>query len=344
MTDVDLSKTTHGEEEAFLLFKHKFELLSPPPKIPVVSGGLGTQFWIYFIVSMAQVVLAALRTADQFYKAAFLSGNGDMFAKFEAIISLVAIEGGLVVLATLRAANKKHYSERSSVIGMVMMAAISTLAGLGQSINLVENVNPDILLYLQYVLAIVLGVGVTIIALIGGDVLGGLIVKTSERIEGAEDKYTDDLRKYNDGLLSAWNKSAERKISRGEITGASSSFSRTNERTSNLINAGQSEKKDRVLKYVDEVSAKEGRVPGPSEISREVGVAKSYAHSIISHVNNNGRNKVTVPDVRDMTHEERMDIAKLSVEETMSTFHVTQITAENWRKWLYDNGYSIKFL
>jgi len=108
------------------------------------------------------------------------------------------------------------------------------------------------------------------------------------------------------------------------------------ERTQNRTRSDIGNKKSEVIEFVKKIEEEEKRTPGPTEVSKEVGVAKSYAHSVLAFM------KPEVADIKKMGKEERENTAKLSSEEIMAAYHVTQKTADNWRIWLYNNGYSIK--
>lgn len=54
----------------------------------------------------------------------------------------------------------------------------------------------------------------------------------------------------------------------------------------NLINAGSTEVRDRIVEYIQATWANETRVPGPTETSEALGVSKSYASTVITEWRN----------------------------------------------------------
>jgi len=57
-------------------------------------------------------------------------------------------------------------------------------------------------------------------------------------------------------------------------------------RTSGLKNNGQYAKREAIYTYAQRVMVNEGRMPGPSEVSRELGVAKGYASEVLADMRN----------------------------------------------------------
>jgi hypothetical protein len=287
---MNLEELTQREIQAFEAFKEKHVQLHPLPEPPSVRG-LGWQFYALVMTSLAAVVLAALRTAFQFYRAAQLGGN-DTLALVEAAAVIFAIEGGIVIYSAIRSVSNKRISTRMLGWGIFFMVAISTVAGLGQSLNLVENLDPQFKIIFDYVLSFVIGIGASALAWIGGEVLGGQIALAASRSEKDHERYQQELENYNDSMLRSWNSSPERKIARGELTDHVRSVfgDRTNSAEqrakSNLKNAGSNEQRNRILAYIEEVFSQDEIVPGPTEIAANLGVSKGYAHQVLQEWRN----------------------------------------------------------
>lgn len=215
---MDLEGLSTQEQEAFTLYREKYSLQHPPPERGATAA-LGWQFYLLLLTSLASVVLASLRTADMFYRAAYLGGNRPL-ALAEAVAVLLAIEGGIVVYSAIRAQAKGNYGLTKLLFGIVVMVLISTFAGLGQSLNLIENISPQIKLYFEYALTLVIGVGASVVAWIGGEVLGGQIALVGSKQEKMDETFASDLRGWEESLLRSWNASPERKIVRKDIVQA----------------------------------------------------------------------------------------------------------------------------
>ncbi len=285
---MDLEALSQQEEEAFALYRRRFVQQHPPPS-EKEAGGLGWKFVALLITSLGAVALATLRTMDIFYNAALLSGNM-YIAVGEAVAVIVAIEGGIVVWSAVRASSKGDVGLGKLGFGIILAVLISTFAGLGQSLHLIDNINPVVLEYFQYALTITIGIGASLIAWIGGEVLGGQLAQAAERKENAHLSYRERAGSYNEKLLASWNRSPERKMVRGELTsGSVVPNDRTNNRTAFLKNAGSTEQRDRILDYIEQVEKSDGYLPGPSEVAQKVGTAKSYAHQVIGEYKANGR-------------------------------------------------------
>jgi len=212
---MNLEELTQRETDAFELYRDKYELQHTIPE-PPSTRGLGWQFYLLVLTSLAAVILAALRTAEQFYLAASLSGS-PIFSLAEAIAAMIAIEGGIVIYAAIRAENNKKVSNSTLGIGIFLMVLISTFAGLGQSLRLIDNINTELMIYFQYALSIVIGVGASALAWIGGEVLGSQIAKVGTYSEIAYDHYQQEVENYNNRLLASWNNSLERRSIRGDF-------------------------------------------------------------------------------------------------------------------------------
>lgn len=213
------------EQQAFEVHIQSYKRLNPMPR-PRKVDGIGWQFWIALPVTVSQIVLAAMRTAAIFYAAASLSGFGNMFALVEASAVMLAVEGGLVVYSAIRAANnaKSKSAEQLDAYntrlawGIGFMVVVSVLAGLGQSIGLIEYIDVRVLTGFQYTLSLVIGVGASVIAWIGGEVLGTQIAKVGIAREEAMAEYKEEMEKYWDGLRSSWERSQERKYIRQPLS------------------------------------------------------------------------------------------------------------------------------
>lgn len=208
MTNID--DLVQDEEHAFEAFKHKYLLQHPIKDKPRIVG-LNWMFWIVLFVSGAQILLAALRTASIFYKAAELGGSVPL-AWAEAVLAVISVEMGLVIYSAIRAAKKKELSRDTSMMAILLMVAISVFAGLSQSINLITGIDPQFLRTIQYCVSFTIGIGASIIAWVGGDALGTQISAVNINSAQNDDEYDQYLDDVNARMLSAWSRSKEKQI------------------------------------------------------------------------------------------------------------------------------------
>lgn len=213
---MDLSELSQNEREAFELYKQRYREQHPPPRFRGAVG-LDWRFFAILATSIGALGLATLRTMDIFYEAALLSGN-PYLAIAEAFFVILAIEGGIVVWSAVRASKRQNTSDAKLGFGILMAVLISVFAGLGQSLHLIENIDPTVLRYFQYALTIIIGVGASLVAWIGGDVLGEQVAQAGERREDASLSHRERMREYQNKLLASWQRSAERKMVRGDLS------------------------------------------------------------------------------------------------------------------------------
>lgn len=201
-------------EEAFVVWREQYIRTHPIREKPK-NASLGWMFWFMMLILVSQILLAALRTSDIFYVAAYESSGNTILAFSEAGLAIMAIEVGMVFYA-VQDTIRKHVTEeiKGSVPVMFVMLGISIGAGLLQSISIVENINPQFLLYLQYAVSISIGVGASFVAYIGGKYLGAQIVLRQNEQNQLDEEYQLYLDEYNAAMVRSWNASKERKIAR----------------------------------------------------------------------------------------------------------------------------------
>jgi len=189
-----------------------------PPSERRASVNLGWKFWIIAVVCLAQILLAALRTAEVFYDAALISSGNSVLAISEAFLAILAVEVGMVVYAAIDAVRKNKTDEiGGAMLSIIIMLGISMAAGLLQSISIVVNIDPTLLKWLQYGVSISTGVGASFIAFIGGKYLGTQIVmRDAEQFE-IDDEYKTVMEEYNASMLRSWQSSKEYKIARSGL-------------------------------------------------------------------------------------------------------------------------------
>lgn len=284
-----------NEVEAFEDFREKYRVMHPPPRRPNPAR-LDWKFWLVLLVVPAQILLAALRTASIFFKAAELGGS-ETLAYAEAVLAIMAVEVALVVYSAIKAARRNTISDWVMNFGIVLMVGISVFAGLSQSIHLIDGIDPQTLRYLQYGVSLMVGIGASVIAWIGGEILGAQVAVMGIRNAELMAEYDDEREEYNDRVIASWNASHERKIARAEIVeevrslpSVRSNRSVFNERQNEQNEQGaffdrafstskprSSPKTEEVFAFLNEEFYKSNEVPGPREIERQLDVSLGTA-------------------------------------------------------------------
>lgn len=285
MSEIDLIlDITEDESNAFGAYKDKYASMKPPPRRPGASG-LGWQFWVTVPCALSAIILAALRTANIFYKAALLSDLGDFFSLVEAFVAMLAIEGGLVAYAAIRSDRKAQDEDIRAIRqhdtrlfwAIILMVLVSVVAGLGQSATVVDNMGIAWANRIQYALFLVTGIGASLIAWIGGEVLGSQVALAGIENEKRMTDWREQMESYMTGLRSSWSRSQERKMVRGEL--AESSVSSFGRRTSRVLPNSQ-QVRDEIIAYIENVLNQEGRTPAQVEVVEATGRSKSYVNEV----------------------------------------------------------------
>jgi hypothetical protein len=208
----DLTLLAEEEIRGFRIFREKYRALNPPPTRPSPVKQ-GWEFTAYILVSVASVLLASMRTAEQFYRAAAFSAN-PILGFIEAFLAIFTVESGIVVYAAVLASRSKKISQWVLVLGIILLSAISITAGLGQSLHLATELDPIFIRYTEYALLLLIGPGASVAALIGGHILGQQIAMAAQEYENMLKEYEANLEEYNNRIKRAWDRSGERKVVR----------------------------------------------------------------------------------------------------------------------------------
>lgn len=236
------------------------------PRPPKKSLGLGWAFWAAVSVAVAAIVLAALRTAHSFYLAAVLSTQvygveSPLLTAFmsytEAAAAMLAIEGGIVYGAVKRAKFNGKINPRVSTIYIGMLVLISIIAGLGQSLPLVLGLPEDIMAGFSWILAIVLGVGASVIAWLSGEMLGVEMLKFEEARRNIEAAFQRASTKWLSDARTHWYEAGKAK---------------------------QDDSPSRIRTYVDQVVFGKGVVPTAGEIGKALGLTEGYVRGVMEEM------------------------------------------------------------
>ena len=270
------------ENQAYIAFRKKYHLQNPAPQKPVALSisNVGLQFFLYLATSLASLGLAAMRTSDAFYQVASKSTGSWLFSPSEALLAVLAVEGGMIVYSSAKAiregSDKVKVSGFMASTGVAIMLLISTLAGTNQSIAIIDNIPPSIVNITLYSLAIALGVGVSFIAYIGGEVIGQQVVIVSKTYEKKLAEYAVAFTAYMEHLNASWKVSPERKHARnGEVY--SSVDTEPNKRPFGGREPVQTRK---IFSYMDDTWTQDNRIASFHEVVAETGAPKSSASEI----------------------------------------------------------------
>lgn len=169
---------------------------------------LGWEFWTAMGTSFAGLTLAAFRTAQAFFLAAVF--KGDFFlALAESFAAVFAIEGSVVLFALQQAREKNKTDAKSSQWGLWVAFSVSVLAGLFQSMNIILTPNDTVSLLLSWTLVVAMGVGATVIAWLGGDILGVHLVRLELVRKEAKEQFIRTVHSYRANMLKEWRSSLE---------------------------------------------------------------------------------------------------------------------------------------
>lgn len=213
----NLEQFANTEIEAYRLFTEKYRLQYPEPQPPerITWKDAGPMYFLKIITTVAVVLLAAMRTAEQFYNVASINNQG-MFPYFEAFLAVLGLEGLLVVLAAGNASKRKEINQFWSNLGIILILSISLIAGFGQSIVAIPEI-PE-MLYNSFSIALSIALAsASIVAYIGGEIIGQELARMEIDYQKAIKLYREGTESYNGSLIAAWNRSEERKIARSDV-------------------------------------------------------------------------------------------------------------------------------
>lgn len=216
---MDYQEYAQKEREAYAAFKKSYEEKHPKPRLGAGEALKSDPlFWYLLLVSIASILLASFRTADIFFQSAAnaqMTILGVNIAVLESAVALFAIEGGMVAYSiSLSRKNGTVHGTTWYYIGIVMLAAISVVAGLGQSITLTPNPPEWLVGFLQYGLIIMIGPGAALSAVIAGHIIGSRIGEVQAKNDSGYEQWKAEVAEWHDRLNSSWN------ANKGRIVGA----------------------------------------------------------------------------------------------------------------------------
>jgi hypothetical protein len=298
--------TAAREAEAYELFSQRYDREFPKPPAPSVTmmKTIGWQFVSIVVQSIFAITLAALRTADMFFTAA--AGTNITVQYAEAVAAVGAIELGIVIFATIKSEienSKTELTDLKSALkidlrllwtGIIACVVISVIAGLGVSF---KGFGLDVE-WLTWIVAIVMGIGASLVAWVSGDILGAMLARWSNASALANLQHDEKLTDREAKKRGMWEAAPERSIARSELVELKEFL--TNQRNANKparapkaapaplptpqprkTSTRSNEVREKIYNYMDRTLAAEQRYAGPSELMKELGVAKGYASDVI---------------------------------------------------------------
>jgi hypothetical protein len=206
-----------NEQEAYENWSIAYETIHPKPEYPKQFdfSQIGLIFKIKVITTISLMLLVALRTGSQFYLAA-ASSTGVGLGWIEAGLAILGIEGLLLALAYERGRRRKALSEWQEMAGILLLIAISVMAGLSQSISVIDVLNQQIYQWITWGLGISLTLA-SVAAYLGGEMIGQQIGDIDGQYERNVEEYKRELEGYGQHKNAAWDASDERKVIRKDI-------------------------------------------------------------------------------------------------------------------------------
>lgn len=287
-----IAASTDKEIQAFRNFRRFYEEIFPYPTAVRVrmQEVLGWKIWAALIQSAFSIALAAMRTANMFYRVAVSSSP--ILATAEAVAAVGAVEGGVVIFAAIRSEMQNRVDDEGVKIhaavwqlwlGELLGIAISVVAGLGLTFIGLGNVAR---FSLSWWLGVILGAGASLIAAISGEIIGSTLSSLSNASAAASRAFKLEVSNWKENMFNKWKVSAELKIARGELKAAANSVNNSPRRHSGPSRGGNGNNviRGNIFTFLDAYVAQNPEattLPGPSQVSRELDVAKSYASQVI---------------------------------------------------------------
>lgn len=250
----ELSKAQATKFKSY--YETEFSTLYPKPVMKIV--GLDWKFYGLVATSFATVVVAALRTAQMFYFAEELSSkfwtgteaSVPILGWTGALFSMFAFEGGLALISAVKTAESKKISNDVYTAQIGLLLAISIVAGIGQSLGLVQGIDQKFVEYFSYLLVGLVGIGASVAAWLSGEILGVQLAKFSELREEAKTVYDEDIDGHlKNGRKKFLEKIEEEKSAKREQKSQNREEKlENNERSSHQFSENREEKRNELLR------------------------------------------------------------------------------------------------
>jgi len=314
MTDIDFAAQAENERIAFTSYKRKFAIENTPPQNPTAElmTSLSWEFWTSIIVGFSAMLLAGMRTFGKFHEMSVKSFGDTGTALFEAMISIVAIEGVMFVADAIRASKDvSDVGKQDMVINLkrigFLALFISVAAGMGQALPSLSGLPAWVGTSIDWAILIGLGGGASYVAKVSGGIVGSQIAEAKRSLSELAHAYDQDLSSWNTALKQAWEGSDDRAVARENmrVAGAQSRYNVKGVRSAKSERSFRHNEnpggiREKILAYLRQNLSAAG-VPGPSEVSRTLEVSKGYAHEVISEFIESSEYAMLVKAAQDAT-------------------------------------------
>lgn len=305
MSDIDtINENALREASAIEAWKGVYVASHPMPEQKKINlfQEFGLEFIFALVTTISSLLLAAMRTGFQFFMAAFVTANryltasvfqqtlpdGAIFAfsLVEMLAAVAGIDGILVVFGLAR--GRRRGIQTVPIAGVVIALVISIAAGLGQSLGIITTN----LQWLDGIIAIVTGVGASLVAYYSAEALGALW----NRIDSAQENYH---LKYDREVQEWYTKMGEefRGNNRRRIIGVAEKPQEQKvayqvpQPNNNGYHHG--DLTNGIIRWLEEheiTPQQVGEVVAPIDIARELGVDPAKTRVIISRLRERGEN------------------------------------------------------
>lgn len=262
---IELSKQEEKDWQSYL---HIYSIKNPiPKKSSIINWKLG----LVMIGAVGAVAFSAFRNSGAFFMMATRAGVPSWAITGEAVSGVAAVNILLVSLSILLSYKRRNVSDLSLYVGTGIVLLIGSLIGLSQSFSgvgqsgLVEGIN--------FLLAISVGVGVTVLEWLGGDMIGVELVRYEESSKQREQTYQTELRTWEANArhgFGAWLANKERKLSKQIEQTNVPAHRTTNQQTRLQTNPRTSNSEQTIVRLLDTVYSNEQRLLGVTELSKLV--------------------------------------------------------------------------
>lgn len=193
-------------ERAWKAFNRIYLLERPEPSSVRWYHGLPWMMLPFGIISIAGILLSAMRTAPVFYQVAVpLVGEG--FGVLEALFAIITVEVFVVMVRyamIILNPDKTHDIGRWMIGGFIVALTVALAANLYGSISHLEALRPH-KPNIDLIMGIVVGVSAPLFAVISGDILGILWTRSSANRSQLKREFEDAMREWRDKRENSWN-------------------------------------------------------------------------------------------------------------------------------------------
>lgn len=259
---------------------------------------LGVEAFVAALSSAGALILAAIRTGTIFLQAEktllVTFGTTGILLNTLPLISMIAalfaVEGYLFAQGLKKG---RSHAAKNSIWGMIFAMGISIVAGVASSSGLIANFAGTPKIALDVILAIMTGIGATVLAYYGGENLGTIFVRWDKMLAEANEEFQDAMTTWRTKMQTEY-----RSRGRTQIFGLDK-FSSKEKETEEVIDVGVI---DKVTQWLNQNGLSAFDVGGdravysitPADIAHALKIRKvSSVRTVLSRMR-----KATLPEVK----------------------------------------------